>query len=755
MIALAQSVSISIGGANLDACGPRARAVRGRLTVSAALNVLLAGSDCVYEQIGPSSFRVRLKARLPAPAKAAAPKPAEPTALGEMVVTGYRRPELLGHAAAAVSVVSAHTLSVYPDDLATSAALVSGLAVTNLGPGRDKIVLRGLSDGVFDGHTQSTVGLYLDDTPIQYDAPDPDLLLVDLARIEVLKGPQGALYGEGSISGVVRLVTNPPDLAKSSAELSAGGALTLGGGPSSRLTATLNEPLVRDRVAVRATAYDDESGGFIKDLGLGQSNINQTQRYGGRIAVKAQLDPDWTVSGEFTGQELSSRNSQYVSGDLGPYVRRTPMAEPHDNDFGEGAATLSGQTRLGALKISLNHLHHALQSRFGADNVADRLATPVAGPIAYDESRHIELTTAEATLTSPDAGPLAWLAGVFAASSRERFDPQLTDLTSHRVLYVDARLDRVESQALFGEVTFKPVAHLTLTAGGRLSTTRVSVDSTSTEATGGGAVTRSIADDQSATQFASKFVASYDLTPQATLFAQASDGFRSGGFNTDQLLSDRPAPVRYGGDRLNNYEAGLKLRSDDQRGLLSLIGLYEVWRNIQSDQLLASGLPMTVNVGDGRNIGVEAEGSWTPIDPIDVRAALQINDPRLTRANPPYSSLDDPGLPYIGRLNWSVSSTWRSQLAGAPLESMAALVYRGPSHLNFGRFGDAAMGGYTTLNFSSTAVAGGARYTVRIDNALNAKANSFAYGNPFTLPAGPQATPIRPATLWLTAAYGF
>lgn len=733
--------------------------MHGRLTVQQALGVLLADSNCTFEQVGPTIFRVQLKAAgatRSAPAvRPPASRPVEPPAVGEMVVTGYRRPELLGHAEAAVSVTSARTLETYPDDLATSSALISGLAETNLGPGRDKIMLRGLSDGVFDGHTQSTVGLYLDDTPIQYDAPDPDLLLVDLARVEVLKGPQGALYGEGSISGVVRLVTNPPNLTEPSVALSAGGAATLGGAPSGRVTATVNAPLVQDRMGLRVTAYDDESGGFINDLGIGKTDINQTRRYGGRIGFKARLDPDWTVSAELAGQELNNANSQYVSGGHGPFVRDTPLAEPHDNDFGEAAATLAGDTRLGALKISLNHLHHALQSRFDADNVAGHLSTPTTGPIAYDESRRIELTTAEAVLTSPDSRRLEWLAGVFAASSREQFDPRLTDLGSGRTVFNVSRLDSVETQAAFGEATFFPLPRVTLTAGARLSSTQVSVDSVSSEAFGAAAVANAVTDSQAATQFASKFVASYDLASEATLFAQASEGFRSGGFNTVQLLSDRPPPPRYGGDRLDNYEIGLKLRSDDQRGLLSLVGLYEVWRNIQSDQLLASGLPVSVNVGDGRNVGVEAEGGWTPIDALDLRAALQINDPRLTRANPPYSNLDDPGLPYIGRLNWSLSSTWRSHVAGLPLESAASLVYRGPSHLNFSLFQDATMGGYATLNLSSTAVIGAIRYTARIDNALNARANSFAYGNPFTLAAGPQATPIRPATLWLTAAYGF
>ncbi len=93
-------------------------------------------------------------------------------------------------------------------------SLVSGMTVTNLGPGRNKILLRGISDGVFTGLTQSTVGLYLDLTPITYSAPDPDLKLIDIDRVEVLRGPQGTLYGTGPIGGVVRIVTRRPELGR-------------------------------------------------------------------------------------------------------------------------------------------------------------------------------------------------------------------------------------------------------------------------------------------------------------------------------------------------------------------------------------------------------------------------------------------------------------------------------------------------------------------------------------------------------------
>lgn len=126
-------------------------------------------------------------------------------------------------------------------------SFVSGMTVTNLGPGRNKILLRGVSDGVFTGLTQSTVGLYLDLTPITYAAPDPDLKLIDIDRVEVLRGPQGTLYGTGPIGGVVRIVTRAPAFGQEALSLAATRSRTGGGGWNSDYSLIANVPVAGNR----------------------------------------------------------------------------------------------------------------------------------------------------------------------------------------------------------------------------------------------------------------------------------------------------------------------------------------------------------------------------------------------------------------------------------------------------------------------------------------------------------------------------
>src|SRR6201999_4194793 len=152
----------------------------------------------------------------------------------ELVVTSEKRPEPLLGSAFAVSALSRDEIQRLGGRSFCHLALqLARETVTNLGSGRNKIFVRGLSDGSFTGKTQSTVGLYLDDVPITYNAPDPDLRLVDIDRVEVLRGPQGTLYGSGSMGGIVRIVTARPDTTGFSAQTSAEGMLTQHGEPSS------------------------------------------------------------------------------------------------------------------------------------------------------------------------------------------------------------------------------------------------------------------------------------------------------------------------------------------------------------------------------------------------------------------------------------------------------------------------------------------------------------------------------------------
>jgi outer membrane receptor protein involved in Fe transport len=265
-----------------------------------------------------------------------------------------------------------------------------GVAVTNLGSGRNKIFLRGLSDGSFTGKTQSTVGLYLDDVPITYNAPDPDLRLADIGRVEVLRGPQGTLYGSGSIGGIVRIVTAKPDFTAPSGSLSAEGMATQRGAPSSGLEGMFNLPLADGHAAIRAVLYGDERGGYINNPVLGLRDVNDSRRAGGRISGLAALPQDWTVEAGITHQVIETADSQYTQGLDGPLTRDASVREPHDNDFSEFGVTASHIGAAVDLKVSSALIDHILDTRYDATG-AFRAADGSLTGGAFAETKHIRL----------------------------------------------------------------------------------------------------------------------------------------------------------------------------------------------------------------------------------------------------------------------------------------------------------------------------------------------------------------------------
>ena len=187
---------VSVGGLPAPGCAGLSRPVEGPMSPEAALARLLP-PGCGFRALDSRSFQV-IAVRQSAAANRPTPSSAA-NAVEALVVTAERRREPLSGAPYPASALNAANLErLGGDSFQDVAAQFVGVTVTNLGPGRNKIFIRGLSDGSFTGKTQSTVGLYLDDLPITYDAPDPDLRLVDIDRVEVLRGPQGTLYGSGS-----------------------------------------------------------------------------------------------------------------------------------------------------------------------------------------------------------------------------------------------------------------------------------------------------------------------------------------------------------------------------------------------------------------------------------------------------------------------------------------------------------------------------------------------------------------------------
>ena len=340
------------------------------------------------------------------------------------------------------------------------AAQIAAVATTNLGPGRDKILLRGVSDGAFTGRARSTVATYLDDAPITYNAPDPDLVLTDVERVEVLRGPQGALYGGGSIGGVFRIVTRAPDFASFGGELRLRGSSVNGGGMGGGGELTVNAPILDGRAALRGSLYDIEDPGFLRNDELKQSDVDRTRRKGGRLALKARLGGGWSVTISGAAQRLESADSQYTTPRRGGLQRRSNVvSESHTNDFAEGQVVLTGPVGGFDLHSSTSFVHHRSSSRYDATSALNLFDAPAAAFGVYAEGLNSEFLVQDAYLASPAERPVSVVAGALLSALRletpSTLSARVAGASTPVQLFSEQRRDHVDEQALYGDLRLR------------------------------------------------------------------------------------------------------------------------------------------------------------------------------------------------------------------------------------------------------------------------------------------------------------
>ncbi len=466
LLDLAQQANVTLIGA--AACPGVSRSpVAGAMTVEEALSRLLAGAACDWRMVAAGAVEISPARQAEAPRP---PPPGPPAVVGELLVTATKRVRDSRELAVGITAIHRQRLrETGASDPSDAAAQMAGVLTTNLGPGRNKLLLRGLADGVFTGRARSTVATYLDDLPVNYNAPDPNLRLVDVERVEVARGPQGALYGAGAMSGVYRIVTRKPDLGQWSAEARVTGATTTGGGPSGAVEAYVNVPLAGDRAGLRLSAYNEVQGGYLDDIVQNRSNVDRTERQGGRLTVLAQPRDALSITVTGAAQRLRSEDTHYTIRGIGR-KRAVLIPEPHENDIELVTGTARYSWGGAELTSSTGFVRHSYGSLFDATPVLETY-TDNAETLAYSERTRTRMLVQDIVLTSRGASKLKWLAGLYASEARLRSPSELLAQNPDQPnvpVYSERRRETIRELAGYAEISYEPAPGWMLALGGRL-----------------------------------------------------------------------------------------------------------------------------------------------------------------------------------------------------------------------------------------------------------------------------------------------
>jgi outer membrane receptor protein involved in Fe transport len=739
--ALAAQAGVTIIVADPTIAALRSPGVRGDLGLRAALARALRGTAA--EALFYDPVTIRIVRRQPPRAKPApTPPPASPDNAApppDIVVTATKQNYLADTYPGTVRIVDLAPgwgAGNAANGTAAITRLLPSLAATNLGPGRDKLFIRGIADSSFSGPTQATTGQYLGDVRINYNAPDPDLNLYDIKRVEVLTGPQGTLYGAGSLGGIVRLVPNMPDTHDLSVTASGNLALTRHGGLSRDGAGMLNLPIADGRVALRFVVFGGLRAGYIDAPARGLRDINATRHYGERFMARAEDLSGWTVDVGFVAQNITNEDGQYTLRSDPPLTRDNAIAQPFHNDYRLGYVTARRALGEADLVSTTSIARHLLATVFDATG-HDGTTTPTR----FEEDNDITLISHE-TRVSGGSSRAPWLAGIEALFSSSILSRTLGPVGAPEQITGVVNI-QAEASA-FGQYSHRLSRTLTGTIGERVTFangTGILIDQ------GSGPSQRST---RNAVRLSGTLALDWHPVGPLSAFFHYQQGYRAGGLAVAPSGSGLVSQ-KFTADDLNMNELGIRF-GDEAQGRLSIrAAIFAAdWNHIQADLVDSAGLPYTTNIGRGHIYGLDGQIIWRPISTITLLAAAFVNNSSLSKPDPAFATATPQTLPNVARGGGRIAVAWHRTVApGVTLSADAAMRYVGQSRLGVGQLLDIVQGDYTIADASARLDFGKVGLSLALDNLSDTRANTFAFGNPFTLSGRDQITPLRPRTIRL------
>ncbi|HET6941957.1 MAG TPA: TonB-dependent receptor [Sphingomicrobium sp.] len=736
LIQFGDQAGLNVGLNDPALVGKISKGAKGRLTNQEALRQILLGTGATVVWLDYQSVRV-VRAQ-PSPPRtrqskaAKSPRPIDQViAPSEIVVTASKRQTPLRDYPGSVSIVDLRKGN-FPTrtDQGTGeiVARLPILASTHLGPGRNKLFIRGVADSSFSGFSQTTVGEYLGDVRLTYYAPDPNLNLYDMDRVEVLEGPQGTLYGTGGLGGVIRLVPNAPDFKRNSLSMSAAMVSVAHGSSGYDAAGMANVVLEEGRAAIRAVVYRSSDPGYINDPSRELVDVNRTSSHGGRVALAVNPIDDWTVTVGAVVQDISTRDAQYVLRGSPRLERSTVIAQPFDNDYALAYVTLDKGVAEARLTSTTSLVRHDV------DEVAD--ATVTTSPRKFEQETAISLLSHESRLSRRN-GDHSWVVGFSGLLARARTSRRLGDIAAPELI-AEVRNLNLEG-AIFGQYSRELGHGFALTGGARLSYAKSNGE---------------VADDgpdesseptRTQIRLSPMTAVSWQIDSKLLAFVHYQSAFRPG------LLEVAPdgqenGAHRIDADTISMIEAGARYGEPGRDPLSFSAGIsYARWTDIQADQIDEAGLPFTENIGDGRIKTFEAQATWHAFPGFNFETSVFVGASRLAKPMPKFADANERELPNIPHVGARVAANYeRSLNRSMSLSLNGSARYVGSSDLGIGFPLDVSQGNYLDVSVGARIEGGPVGLSIDVDNLFDTRGNRFAFGNPFTIDQQDQLTPLVP-----------
>lgn len=696
--------------------------------------------------------------------------------LQEVIVTAEKRPERLIDTPESLSVVSADSLAkIAATQFRDWANTIPGLDFSTAGAGYTQIFMRGVTSGV---DTSATVGIYLDDVPIGSStafafggrlALDPGLF--DIQRIDVLRGPQGTIYGASAMAGLIKYVSAMPNTRIADGKVQTGVAGTENGGISFDVAGTANVPLVSDRLALRTSAYESHDGGYIRNVAMSRADINRSDVYGGRADLLFTPTESLSVRLEGFVQDIT-RDGQ-SSADYGldggyPFGRlgqHRVLEEYFDQQFRLVSATVTGD--LGPAELTSVSAYQTVQSKTLFDISAEFVPLLGAFGLSYsgigdplDETT--DRFTQEVRLASKGDSGVQWLVGAFydkeSANDRESFallDP--AGQVAPNILFHQSAPTHYEEYTGFGDLTFHLGKSLEMTAGVRYAHDKQDF----TQYGGSGVFDASIpkiASDENVVTYLGNVL--YRFDKNATAYVRYATGYRPGGPNfvaRDPTTGAPLAPPQFAADRLKSYEGGFKSQTEDRRFSADADVYYEDWENMQV-LAVRGGFGVRLNAPGASIRGAELTLAAEPVDGLRGAVALAYQDAKMKDADADIGASKGERLPDVPRYTTSMNVDYLLFQGGVQPTIGGTVRYvsdRDASFDNNKSDPQYPLPAYTSVDLRLAGTVGPVNLQFYVRNAFNELGELSAFTGYASLGGPAQVSLLQPRTFGVSAIVNF